>query len=152
MRILGIDLGSKRIGLALSDETGGLASGFGTYQRRSQPQDLEYFRTLVEDQNISTIVLGMPFNMNGSLGPKADESLLFKAELERMVKIPVELFDERLTSVEAERVLIEANVSRKRRKEILDQQAAILILQGFLDQRRFQNSNNQPGIQRNNTL
>jgi putative Holliday junction resolvase len=150
MRILGIDLGSKRIGLSLSDETETLASGFGTYQRKRLPQDLDYFRALVEDENISLIVLGLPFNMNGTLGPKADESLQFKAELEKTTKIPVELFDERLTSVEAERVLIEANLSRKRRKEILDQQAAILILQGFLDQRRFQN--NQAGNAPENTL
>ena len=76
MRILAIDLGSKRIGLALSDETCTLASGFGVYQRKTLSEDLAYFRTLIDDENISKIVLGLPFNMNGTLGPKADESLL----------------------------------------------------------------------------
>jgi putative Holliday junction resolvase len=136
MRILGVDLGTKRIGLAISDETEVLASAFSTYQRQSQDQDFQYFRELVESEAIAKIVLGLPQNMDGSLGPKAQESIEFKDALSQWLDIPIDLFDERLTTQEAERVLVQGDVSRKKRKGLRDQLAAVLILQGYLDQKR----------------
>jgi len=140
MKILGLDLGTKRIGIAISDESETLASGRGFYERRSTDLDLNYFKELIDDEVIGLIVLGLPQNMDGSLGPKAQESLAFKSQLESITDVPIELFDERLTTHEAERVLIEANVSRKKRKGVVDQQAAVLILQGYLDARRANRS------------
>ena len=136
MRILGLDLGTKRIGIAISDETETLASGRGFYERQTLAEDIAHFVQLVQDEEIEKIVLGMPFNMDGSMGPKAEETLQFKAELHESLDLPIEVFDERLTSAEAERVLIDANVSRKKRKGVVDQQAAVLILQGYLDSQR----------------
>ena len=134
MRILGLDLGTVRIGMAISDETETLASGRGFYERRTREEDMEFFRSLVHDEVIGKIVLGFPVHMDGTLGPKAEETIEFKEALEEILEVPVELHDERLTTSEAERVLIDANVSRKKRKGIVDQQAAVLILQGYLDQ------------------
>ena len=136
MRILGLDLGTKRIGIAISDDTETLASGRGFFERLSPEEDLDYFRQLIDEEQIEKVVLGLPKNMDGSLGPKAQETLDFKADLENVINLPVDTFDERLTSVEAERVLIDANLSRKKRKGIIDQQAAVLILQGYLDSQK----------------
>jgi len=136
MRILALDLGEKRIGLAISDETETLARGLAVYVRRSLRDDLEYLKGVVQSEGVERIVLGLPVNMDGSLGPKAQQSKEFQRQLLQELKLPVELFDERLTTAEAERVLVEAGLSRQRRKEIRDQQAAVLILQGYLDHRR----------------
>lgn len=135
-RLLGLDLGERRIGLAVSDETGTIASALGVYTRRSVEGDLDYLRKLVEREGIERVVVGLPLNMDGSLGPKAKEAQAFKRRLEEALKLPVELFDERLTTQEAERVLLEADLSRKRRKGVRDQLAAVLILQGYLDHQR----------------
>jgi putative Holliday junction resolvase len=139
-RILGLDLGEVRIGLAIGDETGTIASGLGVYTRKSPDEDLEYLKTLAAQYDIERIVLGFPINMDGSLGPKAREAQEFKRRLEEALKIPVELFDERLTTQEAERVLIEADVSRRKRKRVQDELAAVVILQGYLDRRRQRRS------------
>lgn len=136
MRILGVDLGTKRIGLAISDETETLASAFDTYQRQSHESDIEFFRNLVVEEEIGRIVLGYPLNMDGSSGPKAEEANQFKEALSQAIDIPIELFDERLTTSEAERVLLQGDVSRKKRKGLRDRLAAVLILQGYLDQQR----------------
>ena len=135
-RILGIDYGEKRLGIAISDETQTVASGLEVYERRSLDDDLEHLREVVEHKNVEKIVLGLPLNMDGSYGPKAQEVLQFKQQLEEALKIPVEPVDERLTTQEAERVLLEADLSRRRRKEVRDQLAAVLILQGYLDRQR----------------
>jgi len=136
LKVLGLDLGERRIGLAISDETCTIASGLGVYTRRSLEEDLDYLRKLIEREGIERIVVGFPVNMDSSLGPKAQEAQEFKRHLEEALKIPVELFDERLTTQEAERVLIEADLSRSRRKRVRDQLAAVLILQGYLDRQR----------------
>lgn len=132
-RILSIDYGERRLGLAISDETQTLASGLGVYTRQSAEADLRYLRELIARERVEKIVLGLPLNMDGSQGFKAQEALEFKEQLETQLKIPVELVDERLTTQEAERVLIEADLSRRRRKEVRDQLAAVLILQRYLD-------------------
>lgn len=133
-RALCLDLGDKRIGIAISDLTNTIASGRGVYQRKSINEDLEYLEKLAKEEGISEIVLGLPRNMNGSLGERAQKTLQFKALLEARFKMPVVLFDERLTTEEAERVLLSADVSRKKRKRVIDTLAAVIILQRYLDQ------------------
>jgi putative Holliday junction resolvase len=137
-RILGIDVGERRLGLALSDETSTLASPYGVYERSSLEADLAYLKKLITSQKISEIVLGLPINMDGSLGPKAQEILEFKKTLEEHLTIAVELFDERLTTAEAERVLLSADVSRRKRKSVRDALAAVLILQGYLQKKSLE--------------
>ncbi|MGQ9478256.1 MAG: Holliday junction resolvase RuvX [Candidatus Bipolaricaulia bacterium] len=134
-RILALDLGEKRIGLAVSDPEGRLASGRGIYLRRGLEEDLAYLQRLVAEEGISEVVLGLPQRLDGSLGPEAQAVREFKALLEERLHLPVALFDERLTTAEAERVLLEADLSRRKRKGLRDELAAVLILQGFLDSR-----------------
>jgi len=131
-----LDLGEVRIGLAISDESGTIASGLDVYTRKSLDEDLEHLKALAQQYNIERIVLGLPLNMDGSLGVKAQGALEFKVRLEEALKIPVELVDERLSTQEAERVLLEADVSRRKRKRVRDQLAAVVILQGYLDRQR----------------
>ncbi len=134
-RILGIDFGEKRLGLALSDETHTLASPLAVYERKDLQSDLKFLSDLVAQYHITEIVLGLPFNMDGSVGEKAQQVLEFKRLLEEHLKLPVATFDERLTTTEAERVLLQADLSRKKRKAKRDALAAILILQGYLNSR-----------------
>lgn len=134
--MLAIDPGERRLGLAISDPEGVLASGLEVYQRRGLEEDLCYLQEVVEEWDVGEIVLGLPQNMNGSLSERAEEVLEFGRLLEERLHLPVYLFDERLTTAEAERVLLEADLSRQRRKQLRDKLAAVLILQGYLDQRR----------------
>jgi len=137
MRILGIDYGRKRMGIAISDESEFLASPRETMIRtQSLDKDLARFRRLLEEEDVESIVVGLPLNMDGSHGPMAEEASVFASQLREMSGLQVDLFDERLTSSEAERVLIQADVSRSKRKGLRDSLAAVLILQGFLDRRR----------------
>jgi putative Holliday junction resolvase len=135
-RVLALDVGGRRIGLALSDPEGVLASGRGVYRRRNLEEDLEYLKRLIGEEGVEEIVLGLPQNMDGSLGEQAERALEFKRLLGKRMGLPVRLFDERLTTAEAERVLIEADLSRRRRKLVRDELAAVLILQGYLDRAR----------------
>jgi len=134
-RILALDLGERRIGLAVSDPDLILASGRGVYLRRNLEDDLQYLKGLILEEDVKEIVLGLPRNMDGSLGEQAERALEFKRLLEERLDLPVVLFDERLTTAEAERVLLEADLSRRKRKEVRDELAAVLILQGYLDHR-----------------
>jgi putative holliday junction resolvase len=133
-RVLGIDFGEKRLGLALSDESRTLASPLAVYERKDLQSDLRFLRDLILRYQITEIVLGLPLNMDGSLGPKAQQVLEFKRALEESLKLPVHTFDERFTTAEAERALLEANMSRRQRKAKRDALAAALILQGYLQQ------------------
>jgi putative Holliday junction resolvase len=132
-RILGIDFGEKRLGLALSDESHTLASPLAVYERKDLPEDIKFLSKLVAQHKITEIVLGLPINMNGSLGEKAQQVLEFKRLLEEHLKIAVSTFDERLTTAEAERAMREADLSRRKRKQRRDALAAVLILQGYLN-------------------
>ncbi len=143
-RVLGIDYGEKRLGLAISDETQTIASGLEVYERRSPERDLQHLREVVERYGVERVVLGLPLNLDGSQGFKAREALAFKAQLESALDVPVELVDERLTTQEAERVLLEADLSRRRRREVRDRLAAVLILQRYLDARRRARSGPDP--------
>jgi len=136
MRILGIDYGTKRLGLALSDEDEILASPLPVRMRTSLAEDLKFVSDLVVEKTVGAIVLGLPLNMNGSSGGMARAVQGFADELRRTCNVPVVLFDERLTTSEAERVLVQADISRKKRKNLRDGLAAVLILQGYLDSQR----------------
>ncbi len=133
-RLLGIDYGSVRLGLALSDRGRQLAQGLAVYRRRDLIRDFAYLKELIARHQIAAIVLGLPLNMDGSLGAQARQVLHFKTQLEAELKLSIALFDERLSSAEAERVLLSAELSRRRRRGLRDQLAATLILQGYLDQ------------------
>jgi len=136
MRLLGIDYGTKRLGLSLSDEGEVLASPLPVRVRTTLASDVEFLVSLVRNREVKKIVLGLPLNMNGSQGEMARAVQEFADELRRACDVPVVLFDERLTTSEAERVLIQADVSRKKRKGLRDGLAAVLILQGYLDSQR----------------
>ena len=134
MRVLGIDYGRRRIGLALSDEEGILASPLPTYVReRSEARDIAALSSLIDKHGVTAVVIGLPLNMNGSRGEMAREAEAFADRIRQETALPVEPFDERLTSSEAERVLLEADLPRHRRSELRDSLSAVLILQGHLD-------------------
>ena len=136
MRVLGLDYGRRRIGLALSDEGGELASPLSTHVRsRSEFKDLVALAGLFKQHEVERFVVGLPLHMDGSAGEMATEAEAFGRKLEAKTGRPIEFFDERLTSAEAERVLLEANLTRERRRELRDSLSAVLILQGYLDQR-----------------
>ncbi len=138
MRILGIDYGRRRIGLAISDEAGFLARPLDPYRRtHSFRRDLESLARLAREFEAGAIVVGLPLNMDGSKGEMALEVEEFVAQLQAVSKIAIVVSDERLTSVEAERVLLEGNVKRKDRKQLRDGLAATLILQGYLDSQAY---------------
>jgi putative Holliday junction resolvase len=119
--------------MALSDDEKILASPLPVYSRRNLDVDLAFLLGIVKENEVERAIVGLPRNMNGSIGKTAKEVLSFADKLQRKINIPVSTFDERMTSVEAERVLVETNLSRKRRKGLRDSIAAVLILQGYLD-------------------
>jgi putative Holliday junction resolvase len=133
MRILGLDLGSKTIGVAISDELHLIAQGLFTLKRKGLQQDIRELKKLIEEQNVKKLVVGLPKNMNNTLGPSAKMVLSFIEELTKSVDLPVVTWDERLSTVAAEKALLEADMSRKKRKRVIDTVAAQLILQGYLD-------------------
>ena len=144
MRILGLDYGSKTVGVAVCDPLGITAQMVETIVREREDKlrrTLARIQALVEEYKIESIVLGYPKNMNNTLGERAARTEEFKAALERRTGIPVILWDERLSTAAAERVLIERGVRREHRKETVDQIAAALILQGYLDSLSVRNGN-----------
>ncbi|MGD1083659.1 MAG: Holliday junction resolvase RuvX [Verrucomicrobiota bacterium] len=133
MRILGLDHGSKRVGVALSDETACIAQPLEFIAAEPLAACLERIKAIAADRQVGQIVVGLPRNMNGTYGPAAEAARKFAASLEHALGLPVKLWDERLTSVQANRLLIEAGVSRARRKTKVDQSAAAILLQSYLD-------------------
>ena len=136
MRIMGLDYGSKTVGVAVCDPLGYTAQAVETIVRKEENKFRETFRRIEElarEFEITSIVLGYPKNMDDSIGERAKKTEEFKEMLERRTGLPVVLWDERLTTVAAEKTLIEANVRREHRKEYVDKIAAVLILQGYLD-------------------
>jgi len=133
MRLLGIDYGDRRIGVAVSDELGWTAQGLEVINRTNEERDLNRIEELVRAQQVGEIVVGLPKNMNGSIGPRGEICIAFAKQLEQALHMPVHLWDERLTTVSAERTLLEADVSRKKRKQVVDKMAASLILQNYMD-------------------
>ena len=136
MRVMGLDYGSKTVGVAISDPLGITAQGIETIERKEENKlrkTLARIEELVKEYEVEKIVLGFPKNMNNTIGERAEKSLELKAMLERRIGIPVIMWVERLTTVEAERTLIESNVRRENRKKYVDKIAAVFILQGYLD-------------------
>lgn len=136
MRIMGLDFGSKTVGVAVCDPLGITAQTVETITRTSENklrQTLARIEDLIGEYEIERIVLGYPKNMNNTVGERAEKTEEFKASLERRTGLPVTLWDERLTTVAAERVLVESGVRRENRKKSIDQIAAAMILQGYLD-------------------
>lgn len=136
MRIMGLDYGSKTIGVAVSDPLCLTAQGVETIHRKEENKlrkSLARIDELIKEYEVETLVLGLPKNMNNTLGERAQLSLELKEKLERRTGLPVIMWDERLTTVEAERTLMETGVRRENRKEVVDTVAAVFILQGYLD-------------------
>ena len=136
MRILGLDYGSKTVGVAVSDPLGLTAQRLDTIWRKQENklrQTLARIKELVDEYQIEQIVLGYPKNMNNTVGERAEKALEFKDMLEKRTGLTVIMWDERLTTVEADRTLMEAGVRRENRKQYLDGLAAVFILQGYLD-------------------
>jgi putative Holliday junction resolvase len=132
-RLLGIDYGSVRIGLAVSDVDRKIASPLATYRRRKPAEDARYFRELVEEETIGEIIVGLPVHLDGREGQKAVEVRAFGQWLSEAVGLPVVFWDERFTTVEAEGFLLAAGLTNKRRKERRDRVAAQILLQAYLD-------------------
>ena len=136
MKYLGLDLGSRTLGIATSDATGMIASSYKTIKHNEEYEMLlTEVKKIVDELNIDAIVLGFPKNMNNTIGPKGELSIKFKEELEKIVSIPIYLQDERLSTKSATDMLISGNVSRKNRKKVVDSVAATIILQTFLDRK-----------------
>ncbi|WP_432665301.1 Holliday junction resolvase RuvX [Wukongibacter baidiensis] len=136
MRIMGLDVGDKTVGVAVSDLLGLTAQGVETIIRTSNKVAINRIRELVSEKDIKKIVVGLPKNMNGSLGPQGEKVLSFVKKLEAKIDVEIVFQDERLTTVAAEKMLISADVSRKKRKKVIDKVAAVYILQGYLDSNR----------------
>lgn len=133
MRVMGLDYGDRNIGVAVSDAFRWTAQGLTVVERRRDGGEADVLAGLVKEHEVSEIVVGLPKNMNGSIGPRGEISIAFAEQLGQKLGIPVHLWDERLTTVAAERTLLEADVSRRKRKQVIDKMAATLILQNFLD-------------------
>ena len=135
MKIMGLDVGSKTVGVAISDALGWTAQGIETVKIDEAAGEFGIARIneLVKEHNVTEFVVGFPKNMNNTVGPRGEASENYKKLLEETFGFPVKLWDERLTTMAAERMLIEADVSRKKRKLVIDKMAAVMILQGYLD-------------------
>ncbi|NPV28459.1 MAG: Holliday junction resolvase RuvX [Firmicutes bacterium] len=132
MRIMGLDLGKRRIGVAVSDELGITAQAVGIIERGSFQEDLQAIQALVREYRVQEIVVGLPRHMSGRLGREGEEMLAFGKELEKHLNLPVVFWDERLSTVAAEKALIAGDLSRRRRRRVVDQLAASWILGGYL--------------------
>lgn len=132
-RILGLDLGQKTIGVAISDPLGFTAQGLTTIRRSNKEKDIEDLRKICDDYKVETIVIGLPKNMNGTIGPSGEIAMEFGKLIEAEFNIEVKFWDERLTTVAAHKAMLEADLSRKKRKKIVDKVASTYILQGYLD-------------------
>ncbi|HHV57556.1 MAG TPA: Holliday junction resolvase RuvX [Firmicutes bacterium] len=136
MRVMGLDVGTATIGVAVSDELGYTAQGVEVIRRTGLKTDLERLGELARAYQVESVVVGIPRNMNGTYGPAAEEVRRFAQEIKKRLRLPLYEEDERLTTVAAERALLEADLSRRRRRQVVDQVAAVLILQSFLQRRQ----------------
>jgi len=132
-RLMGLDYGDKTIGIAISDELGWTAQGVEVIRRSTAERDLTRLRELIGEYGVKGLVVGLPKNMNNTIGPRGELCIAFAEALREAFQLPVHMWDERLTTASAQRTLIEADVSRKKRKQVIDKMAAALILQGYMD-------------------
>ena len=133
---MGIDFGTKRIGVAISDELLLTAQGRDTIQRRELKRDLDLIKGVVDSNGVSEIIVGLPLNMNGTYSEKTREVVSFVGELEKIAGVPVKTWDERLTSRQADRAMLDGDMSRAKRRKLSDKLAAQIILQSYLDSRK----------------
>ena len=132
-RLLGVDVGSKRLGLALSDSEWMIASPYLTHDRQALQKDAQALQKIVQEMNIAALILGLPVNMNGTHGPRCQSVRQFAQNIHAFLNLPFFFWDERLSTVAVTRTLLDADMSRKRRAEVVDKMAAAFILQGVLD-------------------
>ncbi len=132
MRYLGLDLGTKTLGIAISDKTNTISSPYTTLRFEAYEELVEELKKIVTEKDIGTFILGYPKNMNNTLGPAIERTESFKAILEKNFSLPIVLIDERLSTVEAENILISTDTKRKKRKKIIDSYAAAIILDTYL--------------------
>jgi putative holliday junction resolvase len=144
---LGLDVGSKRIGVAGCDRTGLIAAGLTTIERQSFQQVHTQLQHLVADRDVQVLVVGLPYTMNGAIGSQARQVQKFARAMAKALQLPLEYVDERLTSYQAEQLLHAQNLSPSRHKGLIDRKAASLILQQWLDERRLKATYNQPSQQ-----
>ena len=140
MRIMALDVGSRTIGIACSDALLMTAQGIETIRRTSLENDFNRLPELISEYEVHELVVGMPKNMNGTKGDRAEKTEEFVEKMKAVIDLPVTFWDERLSTVMAERQLIAADVSRKKRKGVIDKMAAVVILQGYLDKLQFSKS------------
>lgn len=137
MRIMSLDVGSRTIGIACSDALLMTAQGIETIRRTSLEKDFNRLQELIAEYEVHELVVGMPKNMNGTKGERAEKTEEFVEKMKEVIDLPASYWDERLSTVMAERQLIAADVSRKKRKSVIDKMAAVVILQGYLDRLQF---------------
>jgi putative Holliday junction resolvase len=142
MRIMGLDMGSCTIGIAISDELGITAQGLKTIRRKLMEEDLKEITMVIDQYKIEKIVVGLPKNMDGTLGKQAEMVFQWIMASKKKIHLPIVTWDERLSTVGASKILLEADLSRKKRKKVIDKLAAVLILQGYLD--KIGNRNHGP--------
>ena len=138
MRIIGLDVGTRTIGVAVSDPLGLTAQGVTTIRRRDIDRDMQALADIIREYEAEQILIGLPLNMNGTAGPSVDMAKELGAEAESRLGLPVIYRDERLSTVAAGRTLLEGDVSRKKRRQVIDKMAAVFVLQGYLDYLRNQ--------------
>lgn len=137
MRVLGLDVGDKTIGVAISDVSSTIAQGITTIRRKSFVEDVKAIEEIAKKYSVEKVVVGLPKNMNGSIGPQGEKVIKFGEKLRELLRIPVVFWDERLTTLQAERFLIEGvDMSRGKRKKVIDKLAATIILQSYLDSQK----------------
>ncbi|HBT48327.1 MAG: Putative Holliday junction resolvase [Caldanaerobacter subterraneus] len=137
MRVLGLDVGDKTIGVAISDVSSTIAQGITTIRRKSFVEDVKAIEEIAKKYSVEKVVVGLPKNMNGSIGPQGEKVIKFGEKLREVLRIPVVFWDERLTTLQAERFLIEGvDMSRGKRKKVIDKLAATIILQSYLDSQK----------------
>ena len=133
MRVLGLDIGDKTIGIAISDPLGFTAQGITTIRRKSEAMDMGELKKICAEYSVDTIVSGLPKNMNNTVGPQGEKVIKLCEIIKQNINLPIIMWDERLTTVAANRAMLEADLSRAKRKRIVDKVAATYILQGYLD-------------------
>ncbi|KSU63800.1 Holliday junction resolvase [[Bacillus] enclensis] len=138
MRVMGLDVGSRTVGVAISDALGWTAQGIETVKINEEEGNfrIDRIKELADEYEVDTIIVGMPKNMNNTIGPRGEASQAYGELVQSELSIPVKYWDERLSTMAAERVLLEADVSRKKRKKVIDKMAAVMILQGYLDSQK----------------
>lgn len=137
MRVISLDVGDKTIGVAMSDPSGLIAQALKTIRRSNEDEDINEINKIIENIGVDKIVVGFPKNMNGTIGPQGEKVIAFVKNLKEKIDIPIVFWDERLTTVLANRILIEeANMRRNKRKKVIDKLAATVILQSYLDSKK----------------